>query len=217
MDGFIDAIDQTLLPTLAIESLIPCDPVIAHHVPPPWQLLGAGNYAVVVVHPDYPEQVVKVYAPGRPGLLEEAEVYRRLGIHPAFSQCFYVGANFLVLKRIRGITLYDSLNRGVPIPPQVIEDIDWALAYARSRGLCPHDVHGRNVMMQHGRGVVVDVSDFLHDETCSAWRDLKRAYHWLYRPLFSPLRVRVPYWMLDVVRVSYRLWRRLPRWRRLPQ
>ncbi|ASC71855.1 hypothetical protein XM38_028090 [Halomicronema hongdechloris C2206] len=72
-------------------------------------------------------------------------------------------------------------------------------------------------MMQNGRGLVVDVSDFLHEEACSAWRDLKRAYYWLYLPVLSRVRLRVPYWMLDVVRVSYRLWRRLPRWRQLPQ
>jgi len=58
----------------------------------------------------------------------------------------------------------------------------------------PHDVHGRNVMMLSGRGLVVDVSDFLDEETCSKWNDLK-AYYWLYRPLFSPFRLRVPYFV----------------------
>jgi hypothetical protein len=65
------------------------------------------------------------------------------------------------------------------------------------------------VMMLQGRGLVVDVSDFLHEETCSKWNDLKRAYYWLYRPILSPLRIRVPYFVLDVVRRSYRLLRRL--------
>ena len=87
--------------------------------------------------------MIKVYAPGRPGLTEEVEVYRRLGIHPAFSQCLYAGENFLVLKRLYGTTLYDCLHKGIPIPEQVIQDIDDALHYARSRGLFPHDVHGR--------------------------------------------------------------------------
>jgi hypothetical protein len=60
-------------------------------------------------------------------------------------------------------------------------------------------------MMLEGKGLVVDVSDFLHKETCSKWNNLKRAYYWLYRPLFSPLRLRVPYFGLDFVRTSYRL------------
>lgn len=137
-------------------------------------MLGKGNYAAVVDHPDYPNCVVKIYAPGRPGFEEEVEVYRRLGSHPAFSECLYAADGFLVLKRLDGTTLYDCMHLGLPIPQQVIQDIDEALDYARSRGLHPHDVHGRNVMMHQGRGLVVDISDFLHQETCSKWDDLKR-------------------------------------------
>jgi len=205
---FSECVQRDLLPALAIESIDPHDPVVVHRLPSPWQCLGAGNYAAVFTHPDYPEQVVKVYAPGRPGLEEEAEVYQRLGAHPAFSQCYFSGDNFLVLKRLHGITLYDCMHQGIPIPPQVIWDVDAALDYARSRGLFPHDVHGRNVMLSEGRGLVVDVSDFLHTTPCRAWGDLKRGYWIIYRPLFSSLRLRVPYFLLDGVRVSYRLFRR---------
>ncbi len=94
---------------------------------------------------------------------------------------------------------------GLPIPKQVILDIDEALDYAQSHGLYPHDVHGRNVMMYQGRGLVVDVSDFLHIEPCSKWKDLKRAYYWLYLPLLYPFRLRLPYFVLNVIRKSYRL------------
>ncbi|MGQ9869265.1 serine/threonine protein kinase [Leptodesmis sp.] len=208
MNALLESIRQILLPGVKIASLDPHNPVIVHYVPSPWQVLGTGNYAAVFYHPDFPDQVVKIYAPGRPGHQEEIQVYRRLGSHPAFSQLLYTGDEFLVLKRLHGITLYDAMHLGIPIPKQVIQDIDEALRYARQRGLFPHDVHGRNVMMQDGRGLVVDVSDFLHQETCSAWKDLKTAYYWLYRPFLSPLRVRVPYFMLDLVRLVYRLWRR---------
>ncbi|WP_026735480.1 serine/threonine protein kinase [Fischerella sp. PCC 9605] len=207
--GLIESIYQELLPELRIESIDPHDPVEVHHIPYPWRLIGRGNYAAVVYHPDHPNQVVKIYAPGRPGFEEEVEVYRRLGSHPAFSECLYAGEGFLILKRLYGMTLYDCLSLGVRIPEQVIRDIDQALDYARGRGLYPHDVHGRNVMMREGRGLVVDVSDFLHEETCSKWNDLKKAYYWLYRPLLSPLRLRVPYFILDIVRKSYRLISRL--------
>lgn len=205
----IEQIYQNLLPNLQIESLDPHHPIVVHAYPPPWQVLGCGNYAAVFCHPDYPEQVVKVYAPGRPGLSEEVEVYRRLGEHPAFSQCLYADRPFLVLRRLPGITLYDCMHLGKFIPKQVIQDIDQALIYARQQGLYPHDVHGRNVMMHQGRGLVVDVSDFLHQESCSAWEDVKKAYYWFYLPVLSPLRLRFPYWMLDLVRTGYRLLRRI--------
>lgn len=211
LQSFVELVHQTLLPDLLLESITPHDPVVVRAVPLSWQVLGTGNYAAVLAHPDYPAWVVKIYAPGRPGLPAEREVYRRLGSHPGFSECFYATDTFLVLKRLRGITLYDCLHRGVKIPPRVIQEVDEALDYARSQGLHPHDVHGRNVMICEGHGVVADVSDFLKAETCTAWDDLKRAYRWVYRPILSRLPLRVPYVVLDGVRASYRFFRRLTR------
>lgn len=204
MRSLIETIDQTLLPDLQIESCDPHDPIVIHNVPFPWQVLGTGNYAAVLTHPDFPDEVVKVYAPGRPGFEEEVDVYDRLGVHPAFSQCVYARDGMLVLKRLHGVTLYDCMHRGIKIPMQVIKDIDQALDYARDQGLHPHDVHGRNVTMYQERGYVVDVSDFLHEEACSAWTDLKKAYYWVYRPILCPLRIRIPYALLNAVRKTYR-------------
>jgi hypothetical protein len=209
MKELVESIYQELLPGLGIESLNPYNLVVVHQIPQQWQLLGVGNYAAVLYHPSYPDLVVKIYAPGRPGFAQEVEVYRRLGDHPSFSKCLYVGKGFLILKRLSGITLYNCMYQGLRIPRQVIHDIDSALGYARSRGLRPHDVHGRNVIMYAGRGFVVDVSDFLHEENCSAWNDLKKAYYWLYRPFLSPLRLRLPYFVLDIVRKIYRRYRKL--------
>ncbi|MEA5557122.1 serine/threonine-protein kinase [Nodularia spumigena] len=205
----VESIYQQLLPSLQIESVNPHNPIKVSYLPQPWQLLGTGNYAAVVYHPDYPDSVVKIYAPGRPGYEEEVEVYRRLGSHPAFSECFYAKDDFLVLKRLYGTTLYDCMHLGLPIPKQVIRDIDEALEYAQNNGLHPHDVHGRNVMMHQGRGLVVDISDFLHVEPCLKWDDLKKAYYWLYLPLLYPLRLRVPYPALNMIRKCYRLGRSL--------
>jgi hypothetical protein len=200
-------ITKKLVNTVKIISIDPYSPVKADLIPQPWQLLGTGNYAAVFAHPHYKHIVVKIYAPGRSGWAEEVEVYRRLGYHPAFSQCFYAEPNWLILKRLNGITLYDCIHLGYQIPPQVIKDIDLALEYARSKGLTPHDVHGRNVMMSENKGLVVDISDFLDSSPCWAWHDLKKAYHWLYRPLFSWHRLSMPYWVLDAVRGSYRCYR----------
>ena len=208
---FVQCIHSELLPQIQIHSNSSHNnPVVVEQVPLPWQILGAGNYAAVFSHPDYPQQVVKIYAPGMAGFEEETQVYRLLGAHPAFSECLYAGENFLVLKRLHGTTLYDSVHQGLSIPQQVIEDIDRALDDARTQGLNPYDVHGRNVMMHEGRGFVVDISDFLHQGTCSKWQHLKQAYYWLYRPIIQPLKLRIPYLLLDVVRKSYRYYRRLP-------
>ncbi|MEF3301705.1 serine/threonine protein kinase [Paenibacillus sp. GYB003] len=197
-----------LLPHLAIQSEDPHEPVKVLHVPKPWKLIGAGNYAAVVMHPDEPDKVVKVYAEGRPGLEDEIAVYRRLGRHPAFSECYGSGDSFLVLKRLAGVTIYECLRRGIRIPERVIEDIDGALKYARERGLNPHDVHGKNVMMIDGRGVVVDVSDFLKNEPCCMWDDFKKSYYALYKPVLLRFTFPIPNALLNLMRKAYRLVRK---------
>lgn len=204
-------VENQLLPGLVVRSVDPHDPVRVEKLPEPWGVIGCGNYATVLLHPAHPDLVVKIYAPGRPGIEQEAEVYRRIGEHPAFSRCLHAGESYLVLQRLRGITLYDCLRTGVVIPPQAIEDIDAALAYAVSRGLHGHDVHGRNVMLHQGRGLIVDISDFLNPDPCRAWRDLRWAYYHLYHPLIAPLRLRTPARVLDGVRKGYRVFRRVAR------
>lgn len=205
----VTRIETELLPALHIESVHPHEPVVVHQIPPPWEFVGAGNYTVVLAHPSSPDLVVKVYAPGRPGLKEEAEVYRRLGEHPAFSGCLAAGANYLVLKRLRGMTFYECLRQGVLIPEQAVREIDEALAYARRRGLHPHDVHAKNVIVHQGRGYVADISDFLEEEEDSKWADLKRAYYRFYRPLMARRPFPVPNQVLNLIRRGYRLTKRL--------
>ena len=204
VNRFVENIQVKLLPKLQIESVDPHDPVKVRHIPSPWILIGTGNYAAVVHHPNFQDLVVKIYAPGRPGFEEEVEVYKRLGKHPAFSQLFHAEDGFLVLKRLYGVTIWDCAQLGIPIPKKVIQDIAKALDYARSRGLFPHDVHARNVMMYEGRGLVVDISDFLQQEYCSKWDNVKKAYYWIYLPLIYPLKLKVPLSLLNFVRKGYR-------------
>ncbi|WP_051287242.1 serine/threonine-protein kinase [Paenibacillus taiwanensis] len=196
-------VESKLLPDLIIYSESPDDPVVVKHVPEPWILLGTGNYAAVFANSHDSEWVVKVYAEGRPGLTGEAEVYRMLGIHPAFSECLGVGHNYLILRRLRGITLYDCLLQGIPIPPSVISDVDEALIYARAKGLNPRDIHGKNILNDNGRGSVVDVSDFLLEGPDRLWRDMKRVYQWVYRPLLLRWTFRLPAFVLEGLRKGY--------------
>lgn len=98
MDKLLEQITGELLGQVSIESVNPLEPVKVSGVPKPWSVLGTGNYAAVFCRQGAEEFAVKIYAPGRPGIEEEAEVYRRLGHHQAFSECYYAGADFLVLK-----------------------------------------------------------------------------------------------------------------------
>jgi len=203
----IEYVDNHLLPNLDIRSLNPSDPVVPKHVPEPWMLIGAGNYAAAFVHPDFPEHVIKVYAPERPGILEEVYVYSKIGKHPSFSECYYHTEKYLILKRLRGETLYSCINKGIPIPKKIINDIDKALRYAESRDLHPHDIHAKNVMMNQGQGLVVDISDFLKKEDCSLWNDFKKAYYKIYLPFFFKYHPPVPEFVLNAVRKGYKLFK----------
>lgn len=209
MNSFIKQIENELLPNIHIESIHPYDPVVIHSLPSPWQKVGTGNYAAVVCHPDYPDLVVKIYAPGRPGFAEEVAVYQQIGDHPAYSKCYYYGENFLVLKRMYGTTLFECFHKGIPIPVHVINDVDKALSYARGKELTPHDIHGKNVVMHKGHGYVVDISDFYKKEPCSKWKDLKKAYFKLYYPFFYRHPIKIPYFVLNFIRKSYRLYKRM--------
>ncbi|MCI3926901.1 serine/threonine protein kinase [Paenibacillus sp. TRM 82003] len=211
MERFIERVYEELLPNFKVESVDPHDPVVVTRLPVPWKLLGRGNYAAVVVHPEHPDRVVKVYAPGREGWEEEVEVYRRLGNHPAYSECLHADEDvrLLILRRLYGKTLYECVLKGIRIPKAAIDDVDRALEYARDRGLNPHDVHGKNVMLTNeGRGVVVDVSDFLQPDRCNMWRDMKRAYYRIYLPFLHDRPVAIPDSLMNGVRKGYRMLRK---------
>lgn len=204
----VELTERTFLPEVEIISADSRDPVQVSHIPEGWKLLGAGNYAAVFEHPQAAGFAVKVYAPGRPGWERECEVYGKLGRHPAYSACYHAGMAwdkpYLLLKKLSGTTLFNCLLEGKPIPETVIADIDEALNYARARGLNPRDVHGKNVMLSGGKGLVVDVSDFLEEGACTMWEDLKAAYERIYTPLLAKRPFPIPGWVLEGVRSGYR-------------
>ncbi len=204
-------VEQELLSQLKVRIVGEGEPVDIIAVPSRWQLVGKGNYAVVVEHPEFPGVVVKVYAEADNECSEEAAVYRALGEHPAFSRCYLSGERYLLLKKLNGVTLYDCVIRGLRVEKQVFIDVEAALEYARLRGLYPHDVHGKNLMMYEGRGYVVDISDFYINDDCRMWSDLKKAYERIYLKTLYKLPIPVPAWVLDLVRKGYRAYRKRPR------
>ena len=208
LSTLIEFIDNKLIPNLGMKSVRPFDPIVVSYVPDPWILLGVGNYAAALTHPDFSEYVVKIYAPGRPGIKEEVEAYEKIKSHPAYSQCFYHTENYLILKRLKGKTLYTCIKEGIQIPKSVIIDIDEALDYARSLGLNPHDVHVKNVMIVKDKGVVVDISDFTETTKCRLWDDCKKSYYKVYLPFFYKYHPAIPELYLNLVRKSYRLYKK---------
>ncbi|MCP8969188.1 serine/threonine protein kinase [Ectobacillus ponti] len=208
VEAFVQAAEEGLLRHLKIESEDPYEPIEVKHVPAGWTCIGVGNYAAVFTYHAEKRWVVKVYARDYEGIEQEAQVYKQLGQHPAYSHLLHRGNTYLVLKRLHGLTLYETIHRGVRIPEQVIQDIEEALVYARKRGLRPCDVHGKNVMMHEGRGYVVDVSDFYKEQEDRKWRDLVKAYRLIYKPFLYKYPIPVPYALLDFVRRAYRLYRK---------
>ncbi|MED1469484.1 serine/threonine protein kinase [Bacillus salipaludis] len=208
-DHYIKLIENELLPNIQLISPNPFDPIFVRNQSKSWITIGNGNYAGVFSHHSDPGSVVKVYGRSPEELKKEIEVYKRLGNHETFSNLIAYGENYLVLKKLEGITLFNAIIKGIPIPETVIKDIDRGLDYARSVGLNPYDVHGKNVVMYEGRGYIVDVSDFYKVGYCSKWDDLKKAYYKIYQPFLLKLHPRIPFFIIDGVRKGYRVYRKL--------
>ncbi|MGG1678657.1 serine/threonine protein kinase [Neobacillus sp. NRS-1170] len=205
---YISLIETELLPQIFLSTPSPFDPIIVENRSSSWRTVGSGNYAGVFSNDVNPLLVVKVYGRDPDELKKEIEVYKKLGDHKAYSNLYAYSDSYLVLKKIDGITLFDALVKGVPIPESVIEDIDNGLEYARSVGLNPFDVHGKNVVMSNGRGYIVDVSDFYKHGYCSKWDDLKKAYYKIYKPFLKKYHPSIPFYVVDGIRKGYRLYRK---------
>ncbi len=191
----------------------PNEPYRIDSTPSGWHVLGTGNYAAVFYHDNAPDLVVKMrlFESQDESVVtrefdEEKEVYARIGEHHSFSRCDYAVFPFLVLKRLYGITLYHALAQGKRIPQLVIDDINEGLTYARSRGLHPHDVHIKNVIMHEGRGYVADISDFLKTDYCRLWDDCMRFYRYVYRPFVYPLALPLRVEWMHRFKRWYRKW-----------
>lgn len=207
-DDYIQLIEQDLLPNiqLVVESIY--DPIKVINRSNTWKIIGNGNYAAVFFHESKPDWVVKVYGRNQNDIKKEIAVYKTMGEHEAFSTLYAFGDNYLVLKRLYGITLFNAVIKGIPIPESVIKDIDSALKYARSKGLNPFDVHGKNVVMKDERGYVVDISDFYKEGDCSKWLDLKKAYKKVYKPFLYHTHPPIPFFIMEAVRIGYRKYKK---------
>jgi hypothetical protein len=174
-------------------------------VTPPLQLIGRGRDAAVVQHPLLPDRVFKVYAPENLGRLDdEYRAYRRLAGCRFFPVCIGRGPRHLVLSYEAGPTLYDCVVQGIPIPNQVMLDVEDARRHARAVGLRPKDVHLRNVVVQAGRAKLLDVAQYgLPTDEDRVWDHLVLAYRYVY-PLLRGRRI--PASLLELVKRQYKVW-----------
>jgi hypothetical protein len=159
--------------------------------------IGIGTDAAVFYFPKTPNYAYKVYSDKALEKKEvEAGIYERLKGSPYFPRCYGAGPNYLVLSFEKGVTLFDCLLQGICVPQQAIQDIEDAREFVRSQGLNPRDIHLKNILLQEGRGKVLDVSEYIHEGTDGRWEHLLWAYHHFY-PLISD--VHVPLWILETI------------------
>ncbi|TWT28235.1 serine/threonine protein kinase [Planomicrobium sp. CPCC 101110] len=180
------------------------DPVTIYGSSPELKCVGVGTDAAVFQSLSAPSFAFKVYAEQKLDKIKaESEVYDVLGPSEFFSTCYAATDKFLVLTYEEGPTLFDCLLQGIPIPDQVIQDVEAARKVAREKGLNPRDIHLKNILMQNGRAKILDVSEYIHPGNDFRWEHLKRAHHEYYQFISG---TPMPYWLLETIRKWYHHW-----------
>ncbi|MFC0331769.1 serine/threonine protein kinase [Paenibacillus sepulcri] len=163
--------------------------------------IGVGTDAAVFTYEPAPGFAYKVYSDlALEKKAAERHVYERLEGIPYFPQYYGEGRNYLVISHEPGVTLQDCLLQGIPVPEQVIQDVEEARAEVRRRGLNPRDIHLKNVILQNERGKVLDVSEYVLEGDDKRWEHLV----WAYRVCYSGFEgKKIPAWLLDAIKNGY--------------
>jgi serine/threonine protein kinase len=163
--------------------------------------IGVGTDAAVFQYVHTPAYAFKLFADDKLDKIQmEAKVYKKLGSSPYFSTCYEASERFLVVSYETGITLYDCVQQGIHIPPEVIQDVEQAREYARKKGLNPRDIHLKNILLQEGKAKIIDVSEYLLPGNDHRWEHLKRGYEEYYHLIDGRA---IPSWLLETVRKNY--------------
>lgn len=177
------------------------EPVLINGMTDGVRCIGVGTDAAVFTSDRAPGCAFKLYSDIALEKKEiEGGVYERLAGIPFFPRYYGAGRNYLVLSLEPGITLYDCLLQGIPIPEQAILDVEEARKLVRARGLNPRDIHLKNVILQNGRGKVLDVSEYVLEGNDNRWEHLV----WAYRLFYHMIEGRkIPAWALEAVKNGY--------------
>jgi hypothetical protein len=156
-------------------------PVTITFIPPELKLIGYGTDAVVVQFPELPDRVFKVFSPDREYKWEnERTAYLKIGVSPFYPRFLGSGKRYLILSYEEGPTLLQCLEQGIVIPEQVILDVEEARKHARKAGLNPRDIHLNNIIFQHGRAKLLDLSEFVLPGNDARWDHLVEGYYRFY-------------------------------------
>ncbi|MED0676288.1 serine/threonine-protein kinase [Aneurinibacillus thermoaerophilus] len=195
---------EPIVPLIEQIKIVPVDGnelVHIAYVPKEMECVGRGTDAAVFVYWKHRRYAFKVYAAGREEkLANEIEAYRRLGETSYFPRFYGRGDNFIVISYEQGFNLYDCLLRGIYIAPWVIEEVDAAIRYARSVGLNPRDIHLKNIILQKSGVKLIDVSEYVKEDSDQRWEHLKEGYRLFYRFI---ARQRVPKSVIEFVKKRY--------------
>jgi hypothetical protein len=171
-------------------------------IPPNFICVGKGTDAAVFVHSAYPSYAFKVYADGKEEKRKnEEKAYRVLQRNPYFPRFYGSEGRYLVMSYEQGVNLYECLTKGIEIPPTIIEKVDTAIAYARSVGLNPRDIHLKNIILQEDTVKLIDVSEYVKSGNDKRWEHLKEGYR-LYYPLLASRKI--PPSLIEFVKKQYK-------------
>ncbi|WNQ14062.1 serine/threonine protein kinase [Paenibacillus aurantius] len=163
--------------------------------------IGIGTDAAAFTYDGTPGYAYKVYSDlALPKKEIEKQVYERLAGIPFFPKFYGEGEHYLVISYEEGPTLHECLTSGIPVPEQVIRDVEEARTLVRSRGLNPRDIHLKNVLLQNGRAKILDVSEYVRDGDDKRWEHLVWAYRLFYPSVEGS---KVPAWVLDSIKKGY--------------
>ncbi|WP_277584798.1 serine/threonine protein kinase [Psychrobacillus antarcticus] len=163
--------------------------------------IGVGTDAGVFQSLSVPAYAFKLYAKDKVNKVKvEANVYRILGDSPFFSICFASYDEYLVLSYEEGKTLFDCILQGIHIPEQVVNDVEDAREYVRSKGLNPRDIHLKNILLQNGRAKIIDISEYILPGNDFRWEHLKKGYEQYYHLIDGN---SVPFWLVETIRKWY--------------
>jgi hypothetical protein len=131
----------------------------------------------------------------------EYSIYQQLKDCKTYATCYEKGSRFLKLSYEKGPTLYQCLEQGVVINPEVIEEVESAREFARKQGLNPRDIHLGNVIFQDGHAKIIDVSEYRKSGNDYRWEHLVEGYYKFYS--FIEGR-KIPTFLLETVKKLYK-------------
>lgn len=168
---------------------------------PNLKCIGIGTDGAVFQSLSAPSYVYKLYAADKLDRAKSEEaVYQILNHSPYFPTCYAAYHDFLVLSYESGPTLFDCLIQGIHISKHVVQQVEEARTFIRSKGLNPRDIHLKNIILQNGQAKLIDVSEYSVPGNDYRWEHLKKGYEQFYHLIDGH---SVPLWIIATTQKWY--------------